>query len=373
MTEKYLPPMVHIRKFSLMAILLVLLWGPSIGQDDPGDPGTYRAGEKSFQELVNADGLSCVDCHYFSEQDTINWNPSAMDLAYRAGIYKAEGIGLYFSDPKGEVLKKAHAGISLSAEQQSELISYLDHLQANPFISSAPLRWKMILFVGMFVFLILLRIEKNRLGKLPGLARRILGLAAWGVIAVIIVQDALGFNLSRNYAPVQPIKFSHTIHATDNKIECNYCHPGVLKGKNAGVPHVSLCMNCHKHQQEGTRTGRFEIRKVLQAAEDSVAIRWVRIHSLPDFTYFNHMQHVTIGGVECITCHGEVENMHIVKQVEDLSMGWCIKCHDETKVDFSNDYYKTYYPALNDSLLTGRIDSIMVSDINGRECSVCHY
>ncbi len=104
-----------------------------------------------------------------------------------------------------------------------------------------------------------------------------------------------------------------------------------------------------------------------------MAIRWVRIHTLPDFTYFNHMQHVTIGGVECITCHDEVENMHIVKQVEDLSMGWCIKCHDETKVDFSNDYYKTYYPALNDSLLTGRIDSIMVSDINGRECSVCHY
>jgi len=65
--------------------------------------------------------------------------------------------------------------------------------------------------------------------------------------------------------------------------------------------------------------------------------------------------------------------MHIVKQTEDLSMGWCIKCHDETKVDFSNVYYKTYYPALNDSLLTGRIDSIMVSDINGRECSVCHY
>jgi len=373
MTDKYLAPMAHIRKFSLMLMLLALFWGPSMGQDEPGDPGTYRAGEKSFQELVNADGSSCVECHYFSEQDTINWNPSAMDLAGRVGIYKAEGIGLYFSDPEGEVLKKAHEGVSLSGEQQSELISYLVFLQANPFIPSAPLKGKMILFIGMFVFLILLRLEKKLLRKLPKIVRRIVVPAAWVVIGVIIVQDALGFNLSQDYAPIQPIKFSHSIHATDNKIDCNYCHPGVLKGRNAEVPPVSLCMNCHKHQQEGTRTGRFEIRKVLQAAEDSVAIRWIRIHNLPDFTYFNHMQHVTIGGVECITCHGEVENMHIVSQVEDLSMGWCIKCHDETKVDFSNDYYKTYYSALNDSLLTGRIDSIMVSDINGRQCSVCHY
>lgn len=365
--------MVHIRKFSLMVILMALHWVLSMGQDEPGESGASQAGEKSYQELVNADGISCVECHYFNEPDSINWNPSAMDLAGRVAIYKEKGIEQYFSDPEGEVLKKAHAGVSLSNEQQSDLIAYLDHLQMNPFVPSAPLRWKMILFIGMFVFLIVLRIEKKRLGKLPKIARRILGLAAWGVIGVIIVQDALGFNLSKNYAPVQPIKFSHSIHATDNKIDCNYCHPGVLKGRNAEVPPVSLCMNCHKHQQEGTRTGRFEIRKVLQAAEDSVAIRWVRIHNLPDFTYFNHMQHVTIGGVECITCHGAVENMHIVKQVEDLSMGWCIKCHDETKVDFSNDYYKTYYPALNDSLLTGRLDSIMVSDINGRECSVCHY
>ena len=167
--------MAHIRKFSLMLMLLALFWGPSMGQDEPGDPGTYRAGEKSFQELVNADGSSCVECHYFSEQDTINWNPSAMDLAGRVGIYKAEGIGLYFSDPEGEVLKKAHEGVSLSGEQQSELISYLVFLQANPFIPSAPLKGKMILFIGMFVFLILLRLEKKLLRKLPKIVRRIVG------------------------------------------------------------------------------------------------------------------------------------------------------------------------------------------------------
>jgi len=365
--------MVQFRKISIHVMLMALLWSPVTGQDTLDKSGKSRAGEKHFQEIANADGKSCVECHYFIEPDTINWNPSAMDLSRQTEIYKVNGIGIYFKDLEGDVIKAAHAEINLTVDQEVNIISYLDHLQTSPFIPSTPVKWKLILFIGMFVLLILLRIEKNRLRMLPKIARRILGYTAWGVVLAIIVQDALGFNLSKNYAPIQPIKFSHSIHATDNKIDCNYCHPGVLKGRNAGFPPVSLCMNCHKHVVEGTRTGKFEISKVVQAANDSIPIRWVRIHALPDFTYFNHMQHVTIGEVECITCHGDVENMHIIEQTEDLSMGWCIKCHDETKVDFSNEYYKTYYPALNDSLLTGRIDSIMVSDINGRQCSVCHY
>ena len=365
--------MVQYRKISIAVMLMTLLCSLITGQEKAEEFGDYRAGEKNFSGILNAEGKSCVACHYFNEPDTINWNPSAMDLSGRVGIYKAEGIGIYFEATEGDVMKKAHAEIEISEKEESEIIAYLDHLKISPYIPSSPVRWKLILFIGMFVFLILLRIEKNRLGEIPKIVRRIVVPAAWVVILGIIVQDALGFNLSKNYAPVQPIKFSHAIHATDNQIDCNYCHPGVLKGKNAGVPPVSLCMNCHKHVQEGTRTGKFEIRKVLQAVEDSIPIRWIRIHSLPDFTYFNHMQHVTIGEVECITCHGDVENMHIVEQTENLSMGWCIKCHEETKVDFSNEYYKTYYSALNDSLVTGRIDSIMVSDINGRECSVCHY
>ncbi len=365
--------MVQFRKISIQIMLMALLWSPVTGQDNRDEPGKFRAGEKHFQEIVNADGKSCVECHYFSELDTINWNPSAMDLAGQSQVYKSDGIGQYFKNLEGAVIKEAHAEIDITTEQEGNIIAYLDHLRTSPFIASAPVKWRMILFIGMLVLLIILWVERIWIRKLPKIARRILAYASLGVVLVIIVQDALGFNLSQNYAPVQPIKFSHSIHATDNKIDCNYCHSGVLKGKNAGIPPVNLCMNCHKHVLEGTRSGKFEIRKVVQAANDSIPIRWVRIHALPDFTYFNHMQHVSIGEVECITCHGEVENMHIVSQTEDLSMGWCIKCHDETKVDFSNEYYKTYYPALNDSLVTGRIDSIMVSDINGRECSVCHY
>ena len=254
MHMKYRRPMVKFRKISIQVMLMALLWSPVTGQDTPDGPGKFRAGEKHFQGIVNADGKSCVECHYFIEPDTINWNPSAMDLSGQAEIYKAGGIGQYFKDLEGDVIKAAHAEIELTVEQEGDIIAYLDHLQTSPFIPSAPVKWRLILFIGMFVFLILLRIEKSRLRKLPKIARRILVPAAWAVILVIIVQDALGFNLSKNYAPVQPIKFSHSIHATDNQIDCNYCHPGVLKGKNAGIPAVSLCMNCHKHVLEGTRT-----------------------------------------------------------------------------------------------------------------------
>jgi len=365
--------MVQFRMINIIIMLMALLWIPANAQESTGDPGSVRAGEKSFQGILNADGKSCADCHYYFEPDTINWNPSAMDLSGRVRIYQAEGINEYFKAPVGDVLIKSHAEIEITAEEEDQIVAYLDHLSNSPIVQSVPVKWKKILFIGMIVLLILILVEKIWVKKIPRIVRKIIVPAAWLIIIGIIVQDALAFNLSKNYAPVQPIKFSHTIHATDNKIDCYYCHSGVLKGKNAGVPPVSLCMNCHKHQKEGTKTGKFEIRKVLEAAEDSIPIRWVRIHTLPDFTYFNHMQHVSIGGVECITCHGDVENMHIVEQVEDLSMGWCITCHEETKVDFSNEYYKTYYPALNDSLLTGRIDSIMVSDINGKDCSVCHY
>jgi len=338
-----------------------------------GDKGKASEGGRIFSRMANSNGETCVDCHYFLELDTINWNPSAMDLASRTQIYANEGIGKYFTSPEGDVMKKAHEGYQLSAEDESGIIAYLADIEGSPPLKAKHIKWRLILFAGMFVLLILLGVEKRRIRRLPKTARMLIRPMVWTVILVIAFQDAVGFNRSKNYEPVQPIKFSHSIHYTDNKIDCNYCHSGVTKGKNAGFPPVSLCMNCHKHQQEGTRTGFFELRKVVQAAEDSIPIRWVRVYNLPDFAYFNHMQHVTVGGVECLTCHGEVEKRHVVRQEEDLSMGWCIDCHDETAVDFSNEYYKLYYPAYLDSLRTGKLDSVMVSDIMGRECAVCHY
>ena len=126
--------MIQFRNFYMMVLLTVLFWSPSIGQEAHGDPGDYQAGEKVFREMENTDGESCLDCHYFDETDTINWNPSAMALSGRVEIYKAKGLGEYFNAPAGVLMKKVHDGVSLTGDQEGELIAYLDHLNRNPYI-----------------------------------------------------------------------------------------------------------------------------------------------------------------------------------------------------------------------------------------------
>jgi len=309
--------MKRVLKFTTEILLLIMFCYNVSGQAGSDEPATITAGEKNFTKIVNSDEINCAYCHYSVEPDTLNWNPSVNDLAGRVEFYIEEGIVKYFDSPEGDVLKAAHSGIKLSPGEENELIAYIGSLDDTPPVPKAGFKWRLFLIIGMFIILILIRIEKTRIRKIPRTARFILKPAVWTVILVLMFQEAIGFNLSENYAPVQPVKFSHTIHSTDNQIDCNYCHSGVINGKYAGIPPVSLCMNCHKHVKEGTRTGKFEIRKILQAAEDSIPIRWVRIHNMPDYVYFNHMQHVTVGEVECITCHGDVETMHIVRQEED--------------------------------------------------------
>lgn len=363
--------MIPKQKPGILLLLLNLLWVTALSQDYNGD---ISSGKKQFHKIVNNDGISCAGCHYFVEPaDSINWNPSASDLAARVKLYANEGLVKYFDKPKGKLLSSSHAGCLLSGDDEKDIVTYLSSINISPPVPPKPFKIRLVLFIVLFAFLILLRIEKTRIRKIPVIARKILILITWTAIFTIMVQDAIALNRSKNYAPVQPIKFSHQIHSTNNQIDCNYCHSGVLKGKNAGIPPVSLCMNCHKHLPEGTRTGFFEIRKITGAFENRIPIRWIRVDKLPDYTYFNHMQHVKIGKVDCATCHGDVKSMHIIKQVEDLSMGWCLDCHDTRAVDFSNEYYKTYYSVFYDSLQRGKIDSVMVSDIGGRDCGQCHY
>jgi cytochrome c553 len=176
-----------------------------------------------------------------------------------------------------------------------------------------------------------------------------------------IVPVMRGVGHSKDYQPKQPIWFSHKIHAGTQKIDCQYCHTGASKGKNAWIPAVSVCMNCHKAIKEGTITGTTEIAKITAAYEANMPIEWVRIHNLPDLAYFNHKQHVVVGGVECQTCHGPIEEMDEVYQYNTLSMGWCINCHRETDVN------KELYEKL------GRTDVHKVADQGGLECARCHY
>lgn len=177
----------------------------------------------------------------------------------------------------------------------------------------------------------------------------------------------LSIGVEQNYAPKQPIPFSHKQHVGEYNIDCGYCHTGVYKGKQAGIPSVNICMNCHSSIKKGPRFGEEAIKQVVAAWESNTPIKWVRVHNLPDLAYFNHSQHTVVGNVQCETCHGPIGEMEVVKQYSPLTMGWCINCHRETAVNGKdNEYYDRLFAIHNGQKLT-------VAEIGGLECSKCHY
>lgn len=198
-----------------------------------------------------------------------------------------------------------------------------------------------------------------------------------------VVKGAIDLGRSQGYQPEQPIKFSHALHAGQNKIDCQYCHTGVEKSRHAVIPSVAVCMNCHKYVQEGPQYGTEEIAKIYEySGWDAGAnefrytprpIKWVKVHNLPDHVYFNHSQHVKVGGLECQTCHGPVEEMEVVEQFAPLSMGWCINCHRETDVQFRNNDYYSVFQKYHDEIQKGERAGVTVNDIGGTECAKCHY
>lgn len=127
---------------------------------------------------------------------------------------------------------------------------------------------------------------------------------------------------NQGYAPRQSIAFSHAVHSGTNQIPCQYCHYTAERGRHAGFPPASLCLNCHAQ----VLASNPEIEKVRAAIMDRRPIEWTRVHVLPDFSYFNHAAHVH-AGVTCQTCHGPVETMTTISQAAPLTMGWCLDCH----------------------------------------------
>ncbi len=157
------------------------------------------------------------------------------------------------------------------------------------------------------------------------------------------------------YEPVQPIAYSHRLHAGELGIPCLYCHTGAEKGRHAGIPPAATCMNCHRtvttsyaamraEDERATREQR-RARRITSpelatlyaalALSDSMQrdparaldpIAWIRIHRVPDFVAFDHSAHIA-ASVACQTCHGDVQTMERVRQVSDLTMGWCVNCH----------------------------------------------
>ena len=197
--------------------------------------------------------------------------------------------------------------------------------------------------------------------------------------------------VDQEYAPIQPIHYSHKIHAGNNGIDCNYCHSAARVSKNAGIPSLNVCMNCHKNISEvsdTTATAEYskdfydkEIAKLYKAVgwdKDNQKytgvtqpVKWVRIHNLQSFVYFNHSQHVTVAGVECQTCHGPVQTYEIQKQFAPLTMKWCVDCHRKTEVKMEgNDYYTKIHEQLSKKY---GVDKLTAAQMGGLECGKCHY
>ena len=187
------------------------------------------------------------------------------------------------------------------------------------------------------------------------------------IVTKATIDGLYGIGVQQGYAPKQPIAFSHKLHAGQYKIDCNYCHTGVNRGKSAHIPSANICMNCHGEIKRESP----EIQKIYAAIENDKPIEWVRVHNLPDLAYFNHAQHVNVGNVQCSQCHGEIEKMEVVQQRSSLTMGWCIDCHRKTEVNTKdNAYYDKMVQMHNVSQKEG---ALKVVDIGGLECSKCHY
>ena len=196
--------------------------------------------------------------------------------------------------------------------------------------------------------------------------------------------------IDQGYQPVQPIHFSHKIHAGDNKIDCKYCHSSSRVSKTSGIPSLNVCMNCHKsiYEYKGETTADYskefydeEIKKLYTAvgwddAEqqytgETQPVKWIKVHNLPDFVYYNHSQHVTVAGLECQTCHGPVEEMDEVYQYSPLTMVWCLDCHKSTNINTQgNEYYAKIHEELSKKY---DVDKFTVRDNGGLECGKCHY
>jgi cytochrome c551/c552 len=223
------------------------------------------------------------------------------------------------------------------------------------------------------------------------------------------ISGAIGLGRMKNYQPEQPIYYSHKVHAGTNQISCLYCHGSAQDSKHSGIPSVNVCMNCHMAikeykgdpivKEDGTSVnGTEEIQKLYRYAgwnpdtkqynadnngdgipDGAKPIPWVKIHNLPDHVYFNHSQHVKVGNQQCQTCHGNIQEMPEVYQFSDLSMGWCINCHRESKVDFYNketgegNKFYSIYEKFHKDLKNHKMDSVTVENIGGTECQKCHY
>jgi hypothetical protein len=333
-------------------------------------------GERLFYGLIDGkfETKACADCHNTVEIDTFNWNPSAWEIAHLYKDRSLEDFEKAVLNPTSMTMSVMHETFNLNESDIENIKLYLDEFEKTGLTKQKPVINKIFLFILLGVVLTWVILETFFLKKVK---RRyillIIFIGALGWQAKLLYEAGTALGRQENYEPDQPIKFSHEVHAADNQIDCEYCHTTVTHSKSAGIPDVNVCWNCHSIVRDGTYSGMHQIQKVVDAYEEGRPIEWIRVHNLQDHAFFSHAQHVSVGKVECATCHGPIEEMHRVRQVSDLSMGWCVNCHRDTEVQFfDNEFYKQYKD-LNKKMKSGEIDRVTADLTGGTECSKCHY
>jgi hypothetical protein len=305
----------------------------------------------------------------------MNWNPSAFEVASLAESKTVDDLKTSLISPVGKRLSQAHSGYSsLTIEEVAQLKGYMHEYYEKGGYKPKPIINQILLFSGLtLIFLLaLLDLVWFRIIRYRPVHAVVL-LASALFITKIVVVESINIGRSKNYMPDQPIKFSHVVHAGQNKIDCQFCHNSAEYGTSAGIPSSSVCLNCHMVVREGSRSGRFEINKIFAAIDAKKPVSWKRVYKLPDHVFFSHAQHVGAGKLACQTCHGPVEKMDRIAQVPDLSMGWCINCHRDTKVQFHDNKFYEKYEDLRSKMEKGQIDSVTVEMIGGTDCMKCHY
>lgn len=332
-------------------------------------------GERLFSGVIPFEKgitLNCVSCHAIVATDTLNFNPSAVDLAQ--AWQEPNGTNLYqiLREPTSTKMAEVHKGLQLSDKEIYDISAFLSKVGKDGMTweKTFPARLLLFLFLGLLMAWALADLIWFRKVKYRVIHVLII-IVGLGVHGTLVIQEGINLGRTKDYMPDQPIKFSHKVHAGQNKIDCKYCHSIADYSKSAGIPSANLCLNCHKVVIAGTRSGKFEIKKIQRAVESGKPIEWVRVHKLPDHAFFSHAQHVGAGKVECQTCHGPVETMDLVKQVSDLSMGWCVNCHRQTGIQATTNKYYEGFKALHDDAKAGK--KITAERLGGIDCSKCHY
>jgi len=327
-------------------------------------------GHRPFSNDVPA----CITCHNTFKIDTLNWNPSAYDIATAFSQRKNVDMSDIIINPVSDKMKEVLRNHELTDDEAFYITAFLQSIEKTGLKEHVKIPMKLIVFILIIIIMVMSLFDLifTKIIKYKWITFIVFLISAIFAGNTIVV-NAKNVGLSQNYAPDQPIKFSHKIHVKENKIECIFCHNSPEFSTESGVPTTNVCMICHDKIKTGQLSGQFEINKIKDSDKNKKPIEWIKIHNLPDHVFFSHAQHVTVGKIDCQTCHGDIEDMDRTSQYSTLSMGWCVKCHRESEIQFEENNYYSNHEELHRDLKAGKITKITADKIGANDCQKCHY